>query len=65
MQEMAVPIFASKIKEVFTVSFYGTVYETKCNIPHGVPNPMLEECRRPLINQVLLDGADMGVAWGW
>lgn len=31
--------------------------------PHGVPNPMLEECRRPLINQVLLDGADMGVAW--
>lgn len=31
--------------------------------PYGVPNPMLEECRRPLVKQVLENHADLGIAW--
>lgn len=31
--------------------------------PHGVPNPMLEACRAPLIEKVKETGADMGIAW--
>lgn len=33
------------------------------NFPHGVPNPMLEENRAPLIAKVKETGADMGIAW--
>lgn len=31
--------------------------------PIGVPNPMLEECRKPLVEKVLEEKADLGIAW--
>lgn len=33
------------------------------SFPHGVPNPMLEECRKPLVEKVLAEKADLGIAW--
>ena len=51
------------LKKYLPFHFTEQYMKPNATFPHGVPNPMLEECRRPLINQVLLDGADMGVAW--
>lgn len=31
--------------------------------PHGVPNPMLAENRKPLTGKVLDTGADLGISW--
>ena len=31
--------------------------------PNGVPNPMLEECRKKLVDTVLKEKADLGIAW--
>ncbi len=31
--------------------------------PHGVPNPMLEENRKPTIEAIRRSGADVGLAW--
>jgi phosphomannomutase len=31
--------------------------------PHGVPNPLLTENRKPTVDAVLATGADFGVAW--
>lgn len=33
------------------------------NFPNGVPNPLLEENRKPTIDAVLAEKADMGIAW--
>ena len=33
------------------------------NFPNGVPNPMLEENRRPTIEAIRATGADVGLAW--
>lgn len=33
------------------------------DFPHGVPNPMLEKCREPLVDTVLKEKADLGIAW--
>ena len=33
------------------------------NFPNGVPNPMLEENRRPTIEAIRAAGADVGLAW--
>lgn len=51
------------LKKYLPFHFTEQYMKPNATFPHGVPNPMLEECRRPLIDQVLLDGADMGVAW--
>lgn len=31
--------------------------------PHGIPNPLLPECRADTSNAVISHGADMGIAW--
>ncbi|KGJ90203.1 phosphomannomutase/phosphoglucomutase [Thalassotalea sp. ND16A] len=31
--------------------------------PHGIPNPLLPECRADTANAVISHGADMGIAW--
>jgi phosphomannomutase len=33
------------------------------NFPNGVPNPLLEENRKPTIDAILAAGADVGIAW--
>lgn len=33
------------------------------SFPHGVPNPLLPECRTETARMVLESGADMGIAW--
>ena len=33
------------------------------NFPNGVPNPLLEENRKPTIDAVIDNSADMGIAW--
>jgi len=33
------------------------------NFPHGVPNPMLEENRKPTVAAIRAHGADFGIAW--
>lgn len=38
-------------------------HEPDGNFPHGVPNPMLEECQQVTREAVLAHGADLGVAW--
>ncbi len=38
-------------------------HEADGNFPNGVPNPMLEENRRPTIEAIRSSGADVGIAW--
>jgi phosphomannomutase len=38
-------------------------HEPDGNFPNGVPNPMLEENREPVIAAVRKHGADLGIAW--
>ncbi len=33
------------------------------NFPNGVPNPLLEENRKPTIDKILSEKADIGIAW--
>ena len=33
------------------------------HFPHGVPNPMLEENRKPTVAAIVEHGADFGIAW--
>ncbi len=44
-------------------SFVKVHHEADGNFPNGVPNPLLEENRQPTIDAVLVEGADMGIAW--
>jgi len=38
-------------------------HEVDGTFPHGVPNPMMEENRRPTIDAILEHKADLGLAW--
>lgn len=38
-------------------------HEPDGTFPHGVPNPLLPECRQDTVDAVLKHGADMGIAW--
>jgi phosphomannomutase len=38
-------------------------HEPDGHFPNGIPNPMLEENRKPTIDAILSSGADFGVAW--
>jgi phosphomannomutase len=38
-------------------------HEPDGTFPHGVPNPLLAENRKPTVDAVLATGADFGVAW--
>lgn len=56
------PVFR-KLAEHLPFQFTALYMEPDGTFPNGVPNPMLEECRRPLIEAVKRTGADMGIAW--
>ncbi len=53
----------SKLKEHLPFHFTEMYMEPDGTFPHGVPNPMLEECQRPLAERVLTEKADLGIAW--
>jgi phosphomannomutase len=38
-------------------------HDANGNFPNGVPNPMLEENRRPTVDAIKVTGADIGLAW--
>ncbi|MBB5192441.1 phosphomannomutase [Silvimonas terrae] len=52
LQRMQVPITFIKIHN-----------EPDGTFPHGIPNPLLPECRADTANAVREHGADMGIAW--
>ena len=56
------------IEERFTeqgvpVEFIKVHHEPDGSFPHGIPNPLLPECRQATSDAVLKHGADMGIAW--
>jgi len=44
-------------------SFVKVHHEADGRFPNGIPNPMLEENRRPTVESILRHGADFGIAW--
>ena len=52
-----------RLKEHLPFHFTEMYMEPDGNFPHGVPNPMLPENRKPLMEKVKETGADMGVSW--
>lgn len=52
-----------RLKDHLPFQFTEMYMEPDGTFPHGVPNPMLAECREPLVREVLASGADMGIAW--
>ncbi|WP_257264669.1 phosphomannomutase CpsG [Endozoicomonas sp. ONNA2] len=45
------------------VEFIKVLHEPDGNFPHGIPNPLLPECRQTTVDAVLAHHADMGIAW--
>lgn len=43
--------------------FFRVHHEPDGHFPNGVPNPLLEENRKPSIEAIREHGADMGIAW--
>ena len=45
------------------VTFIKIHHEPDGTFPHGIPNPLLPECRTATSEAVITHGADMGIAW--
>ena len=45
------------------IEFIKIHHEPNGNFPHGIPNPLLPECRADTANAVKKNKADMGIAW--
>ena len=45
------------------VEFVKVHHEPDGNFPHGIPNPLLHDCRQATTDAVLEHSADMGIAW--
>ena len=45
------------------VEFVKIHHEPDGNFPHGIPNPLLHDCRQATVDAVLEHNADMGIAW--
>ena len=46
-----------------SVEFVKIHHEPDGNFPHGIPNPLLHDCRQSTIDAVVKHKADMGIAW--
>ncbi len=46
-----------------TIDFIKIQHEPDGNFPHGIPNPLLPECRQATAHAVMEHKADMGIAW--
>lgn len=52
-----------KIEKDLPIKMIKVFNEPDSNFPNGVPNPLLPENRKPTIDAVLQNKADLGVAW--
>ncbi|HOJ19389.1 MAG: phosphomannomutase [Ignavibacteriales bacterium] len=52
-----------KIEPVLSIEMVKLYFKPDSSFPNGVPNPMLEENRKPTIDKIIETGADLGVAW--
>ena len=55
--------FVDLLEPFLPFEFIKVHHEADGNFPNGVPNPMLEENRRPTIEAIRSTGADIGLAW--
>lgn len=51
------------IQQFLPLQFFKVHHEADGKFPNGVPNPLLEENRKPTIDAILAEGADLGIAW--
>jgi phosphomannomutase len=52
-----------RIESFLPFEFIKVHHQPDGNFPNGVPNPLLEENRKPTIDAVKQHNADMGIAW--
>lgn len=45
------------------ITFIKIQHEADGNFPHGIPNPLLPECRQATADAVIAHHADFGIAW--
>jgi phosphomannomutase len=55
--------FVDLLEPHLPFEFVKVHHEADGSFPNGVPNPMLEENRRPTIDAIRATGADIGLAW--
>ncbi|MHC1736659.1 MAG: phosphomannomutase [Ignavibacteriaceae bacterium] len=53
----------NKLELMLPIEMVKLFFEPDSSFPNGVPNPMLEENRKPTIDKILESKADLGVAW--
>ena len=52
-----------ELKKYLPFQFTELYMDPDGSFPHGVPNPMLAECRKPLVDAVIREKADLGISW--
>jgi phosphomannomutase len=55
--------FVDLLEPYLPFEFVKVHHDANGNFPNGVPNPMLEENRRPTVDAIKVTGADIGLAW--
>jgi phosphomannomutase len=56
-------LIIDKLEPHLPFQFIKIHHEPDGHFPNGIPNPMLEENRRPTAQAILTHGADFGIAW--
>ena len=56
-------LFVDKLEPHLPFEFVKVRHDPDGTFPNGVPNPMLEENRKPTIDAIRRSGADVGLAW--
>lgn len=52
-----------KLEKLLPIKMIKVHHEPNSSFPNGVPNPILPEKRKPTIDAILANNADLGVAW--
>ena len=60
---MAGPMVGPILRSLPGLELVPTYFEPDGNLPDHEPNPLLEENRRFIVDKVLSEGADLGIAW--
>jgi phosphomannomutase len=56
-------LIVDKLEAHLPFEFIKVHHEPDGHFPNGIPNPMLEENRRPTVAAIRANGADFGIAW--
>lgn len=51
------------LEDSLPVTFTKIQHEADGHFPNGVPNPLVEENRKPTVDAILAEQADLGIAW--